>query len=449
MAVKTIAELKALWINGYVPVEQDYTDLFDTIVDLAGGGEVTDELVSLVNTFDEIKGGVVTDAPIGNLTLSIFGASNFVEITDDTNPLLAQENLPVTVKIVTANEVGYLNIVQNYGASMGFEASSFGFLDVNGNDLPYTGGTGNLETGVALPASIEQAQNAAKQNEFNAGIINFVKTFVHSISEVLNKGNKANDVALELGNTQEIPSDGGGVRFDYYGMQDLSPVDSVNRFLSMISNNGIQLLAKDNISIRAENAGKALTLQAAILRFTNRVNGDNFGTGQFDFTQMSNNQNRVFTFPDKSGTVALLSDVGGSMKATTTFRTIGQGFTNTPIVLVPAPGTDKALFIDKVFISLKNYDGFNANSALSELKVGQLDFNFPEIVLDTGADQDEYFITQGAQTQVIRKSQVANQPFTWVLNPSNNPSFANSDVEFIVTTYYTVEDVLDSNNLPG
>lgn len=31
MAVKTIAELKALWIDGYVPTEADYVDLFDSI----------------------------------------------------------------------------------------------------------------------------------------------------------------------------------------------------------------------------------------------------------------------------------------------------------------------------------------------------------------------------------------------------------------------------------
>ena len=31
MAIKTISELKALWVNGFIPDEDDYIDLFDTL----------------------------------------------------------------------------------------------------------------------------------------------------------------------------------------------------------------------------------------------------------------------------------------------------------------------------------------------------------------------------------------------------------------------------------
>lgn len=36
MAIKTIAELKALWITGYKPIQQDYADLFDSYFSIAG-----------------------------------------------------------------------------------------------------------------------------------------------------------------------------------------------------------------------------------------------------------------------------------------------------------------------------------------------------------------------------------------------------------------------------
>ena len=36
MAIKTIAELKALWITGYKPTQQDYADLFDSYFSIAG-----------------------------------------------------------------------------------------------------------------------------------------------------------------------------------------------------------------------------------------------------------------------------------------------------------------------------------------------------------------------------------------------------------------------------
>lgn len=36
MAVKTLAELKALWIKGYRPTEADFDDLFDTIFSVGG-----------------------------------------------------------------------------------------------------------------------------------------------------------------------------------------------------------------------------------------------------------------------------------------------------------------------------------------------------------------------------------------------------------------------------
>ena len=36
MAVKTIAELKAIWIDGFIPDQNDYNDLFDTMKSLGG-----------------------------------------------------------------------------------------------------------------------------------------------------------------------------------------------------------------------------------------------------------------------------------------------------------------------------------------------------------------------------------------------------------------------------
>ncbi len=160
--------------------------------------------------------------------------------------------------------------------------------------------------------------------------------------------------------------------------------------------------------------------------------------------------------PDQDDYVDLfdtMESLGGSggggtiMKATQTFRL--NSLDSTPIVLIPAQGTDKAIFVDKVFISLKNYSGFNPNSLFSELKIGQLMFNSPEILLEFGADQREHFVTQGAQTQIVRKNVVSNQPFTWTINPTDETGFEFTDVEFTVTTYYTVEDILDSNNLPS
>lgn len=70
MAVKTIAELKALWITGYTPTEQDFENLFDsTILQTI---QTTGTAVTFVQ--DTVYGTVAAPES-GNITASYTGAN--------------------------------------------------------------------------------------------------------------------------------------------------------------------------------------------------------------------------------------------------------------------------------------------------------------------------------------------------------------------------------------
>lgn len=70
MAVKTIAELKALWITGYTPTEQDFENLFDsTILQTV---QTTGTAITFVQ--DTVYGTIATPET-GNITASYTGAN--------------------------------------------------------------------------------------------------------------------------------------------------------------------------------------------------------------------------------------------------------------------------------------------------------------------------------------------------------------------------------------
>ena len=70
MAVKTIAELKALWVTGYTPTEQDFENLFDsTILQTV---QATGTAVTFVQ--DTVYGSIATPET-GNITASYTGAN--------------------------------------------------------------------------------------------------------------------------------------------------------------------------------------------------------------------------------------------------------------------------------------------------------------------------------------------------------------------------------------
>ena len=70
MAVKTIAELKALWVTGYTPTEQDFENLFDsTILQTV---QATGTAVTFVQ--DTVYGTIATPET-GNITASYTGAN--------------------------------------------------------------------------------------------------------------------------------------------------------------------------------------------------------------------------------------------------------------------------------------------------------------------------------------------------------------------------------------
>ncbi len=79
MSVKTIAELKALWVDGYVPEGSDYTDLFDTLeaMSSSGGGGISGSFVPIALdtstplTVNDAKGYFMKIGGIFSFTMSI------------------------------------------------------------------------------------------------------------------------------------------------------------------------------------------------------------------------------------------------------------------------------------------------------------------------------------------------------------------------------------------
>ncbi len=73
MAVKTIAELKTLWINGFIPDEDDYADLFDTLEARGTSGSFTPIALdtSTPLTVNDSKGYFMKIGGIFSFTMSI------------------------------------------------------------------------------------------------------------------------------------------------------------------------------------------------------------------------------------------------------------------------------------------------------------------------------------------------------------------------------------------
>jgi len=402
MAVKTIAELKALWVNGFIPDQDDYVDLFDTVEalggDAGGGGNVAfgSGEVNPNGVEDDLTGDQIIDPAVQQL------------IDDNPTALLFWTDT------TAGNQTG------EDGENITDENKTFMYIRGTGGGL---GGTFSYWIRIVKPV-IEQFNRLLRVTDLG-GNYDATGNQINSFSAGLIGENVL--IYEGSGNLNINVSDGGSTRGD--GLVPVNEFTIVNAgtgsitFLSPQNSNGIQLpQGKSNVI-----SGKG------VIKGYNKFEGLN--TLQYIL----------------SGDLDS-SESGGStiQRATQTFRL--NELNSTPITLIAAQGIDKAIFVDKVFISLKNYSGFNTTSLFSELKVGQLMFNSPEILLEFGADQREHFVTQGAQTQIVRKNEVTNQPFTWNINPTDEAGFgagSGTDVEFTVTTYYTVEDILDSNNLPS
>lgn len=403
MAVLTIAELKALWINGFIPDQDDYVDLFDSV---------------------EALGGV---APSGGVAIGL----------GDFDPNGSEDpNDPSGETIIVPQEVtDFINDNPNkellwLGSYTALDGYNFGlhilkYVVDDPNDpsqnfweevLTPTPQVFQVVRDVTtLPTSFQPAN----QYLYNAGVLNENQTGIYNgATEITLNLSESGDNLDPFGNVtiqrREIRNAGDGAI--NFVSQNSSPANVANVFVP----NGKE----------PKISGKGVV----VVTHTHDVASDTSTyvlSGDLDDTPSSSNAPTI-------------------QRATQTFRL--NELNSTPITLVAAQGVDKAIFVDKVFISLKNYSGFNATSLFSELKIGQLMFNSPEILLEFGADQREHFVTQGAQTQIVRKNEVTNQPFTWTINPTDEAGFgagSGTDVEFIVNTYYTVEDILDSNNLPN
>lgn len=72
MAVKTIAQLKALWISGYKPSQQDYIDLFDTLESYGSGSGSNGEVIG----YEYGALGAIVSAGFGKGELTFTNGSN-------------------------------------------------------------------------------------------------------------------------------------------------------------------------------------------------------------------------------------------------------------------------------------------------------------------------------------------------------------------------------------
>ena len=90
MAVQTIAYLKALFVNGYIPVTQDYTDLIDTLHSLENTGAFVDNGDGTY-TFDDGSGNPFTID--SNTDLSDYVTQQ--NLTDALNSIVIPANTTV------------------------------------------------------------------------------------------------------------------------------------------------------------------------------------------------------------------------------------------------------------------------------------------------------------------------------------------------------------------
>lgn len=84
MAVLTLAELKALWVNGFVPTEDDYIDLFDSFEALSSGGGAS---YTFSNGLNEGSGAVKLGGDLVDFQtiLKIAQSGGELRVTDSAN----------------------------------------------------------------------------------------------------------------------------------------------------------------------------------------------------------------------------------------------------------------------------------------------------------------------------------------------------------------------------
>ncbi len=137
MAVKTIAELKALWVDGYVPSGSDYTDLFDTLESVSPDDNVfTKEFI-----YDSVNNPMPDSTEITLLYAP--GANQYISVKK--------------IKVIMDNDNGGLEMANAYFYYDG--TGTFSGSDVDSS----IGGGGGLEVFISNASDLESAANSVKQ----------------------------------------------------------------------------------------------------------------------------------------------------------------------------------------------------------------------------------------------------------------------------------------------
>ena len=114
MAIKTISQLKALWLTGYIPTQQDFDDLFDSTI-----LQTVQSTGTSITFVQDTVYGTTTTPETGNITASYTGA-NLGTVALIIHDNVTEPTYPATWQKISGT---YSTTVTNYISAVYLDAT--------------------------------------------------------------------------------------------------------------------------------------------------------------------------------------------------------------------------------------------------------------------------------------------------------------------------------------